>query len=569
MTLLTNHLGFTSSAPKACLLGGPLETEFVVRDTASGEIVFRGDLTRVPSDFGVYTVGRFDALTAPGTYVIEAARERSHPFRIAPDVYDATLRQIVGYFTLQRCGDTDRGWNGPCHLDDGVRGDTLVHQDVTGGWHDACDLRKWVEAILFGMLGLGQLALVKGADAELLDELRWGNSYFLKMQEPAGYIMNYVGGDYFVHADNNRWTDNVIGRRDDRNGHSDDRNGHSDDRNGHSDDRVIDVRPCNTQAQWRFVMAEATMAGLTRDADPEYAQTCEAAARRCLAWLAAPAGPLAQDRTHTAGQLGEAIGALLALHALDGEAALLDQAVVYAGQLLALQVTRPVDSRSPVWGFFWERRDPGQAPMSLEPFKASFQGCWPLLGLTLLLEKAPDHPQAGAWRAAVASFCRDYLAPLAARNAFGMVPFGLYRHPVGGDRQLGKFWYRWFMEANPDWYVGINANLASTGVGLAKAARLLGEPEWAALAQRQLDWILGVNPFDASTVMGAGYNNPQHMFGGEFYPPTPFLPGAVMNGISGNEDDEPQLRPGQWQETEYWTPMVAFTMWLMAELGKG
>ncbi len=93
-----------------------------------------------------------------------------------------------------------------------------LHQDVTGGWHDACDLRKWVEAILFGMLGLGQLALVKGADAELVDELRWGNSYFLKMQEPAGYIMNYVGGDYFVHADNNRWTDNVIGRRDDRNG---------------------------------------------------------------------------------------------------------------------------------------------------------------------------------------------------------------------------------------------------------------------------------------------------------------------------------------------------------------
>ena len=214
MTLLTNHLGFVPSAAKACLLGGPLETGFVVRDTASGEIVFRGDLTRVPSDFGVYTVGRFDALAAPGTYVVEAAGERSHPFRIAPDVYDATLRQIVGYFTLQRCGDTDRGWNGPCHLDDGVRGDTLAHQDVTGGWHDACDLRKWVEATLFGMLGLGQVALAGGADAEVLDELRWGNSYFLKMQEPAGYIMNYVGGDYFVHADNNRWTDNVIdGRR--------------------------------------------------------------------------------------------------------------------------------------------------------------------------------------------------------------------------------------------------------------------------------------------------------------------------------------------------------------------
>ncbi len=28
------------------------------------------------------------------------------------------------------------------------------------------------------------------------------------------------------------------------------------------------------------------------------------------------------------------------------------------------------------------------------------------------------------------------------------------------------------------------------------------------------------------------------------YPPTPFLPGAVMNGISGDAADAPQLRPG-------------------------
>ena len=46
--------------------------------------------------------------------------------------------------------------------------------------------------------------------------------------------------------------------------------------------------------------------------------------------------------------------------------------------------------------------------------------------------------------------------------------------------------------------MGINANLASTGVGLAKAARLLKDPRLAALAQRQLDWILGVNPVGSS-----------------------------------------------------------------------
>ena len=116
-------------------------------------------------------------------------------------------------------------------------------------------------------------------------------------------------------------------------------------------------------------------------------------------------------------------------------------------------------------------------------------------------------------------------------------------------------------------HVGYNA-LAAGGVALLKAARLLSRPDWAALAQRQLDWILGCNPFNASTVMAVGYNNPQHMFGAEFDPATPFLPGAVMNGISGDAEDKPQLNPGSYQECEYWTPMVAFTLWLMSELRK-
>jgi hypothetical protein len=152
------------------------------------------------------------------------------------------------------------------------------------------------------------------------------------------------------------------------------------------------------------------------------------------------------------------------------------------------------------------------------------------------------------------------------RNAFGIVPYGLYRKDPGGNRNLGRFWYRWFMEANPDWYVGINSHLAATGFALAKAARIMNQLKWAALAQRQLDWIFGVNPFNASTVMGLGHHNPQHMFGGEYYPPTPYLPGAVMNGISGDINDLPQLRPGSWQECEYWTPMAAFTMCLLAEI---
>jgi hypothetical protein len=107
-------------------------------------------------------------------------------------------------------------------------------------------------------------------------------------------------------------------------------------------------------------------------------------------------------------------------------------------------------------------------------------------------------------------------------------------------------------------------------VGLFKAARLLKDPGLAVIAQRQLDWILGVNPFNSSTVIGVGRNNPAHYdVSYWFNPGTPVIPGAVMNGIGGTSNDMPDQKPGEWETCEYWTPMVCYTMWLMSELTAG
>ncbi len=87
-----------------------------------------------------------------------------------------------------------------------------------------------------------------------------------------------------------------------------------------------------------------------------------------------------------------------------------------------------------------------------------------------------------------------------------------------------------------------------------------------AVAQKQLDWILGSNPLNSSTMVGAGYNHPLHFAGSSFLPTVPVLPGAVLNGLGGDHEDMPVIGKGDWQISEYWTPMVAYTLWLMAEL---
>jgi hypothetical protein len=136
----------------------------------------------------------------------------------------------------------------------------------------------------------------------------------------------------------------------------------------------------------------------------------------------------------------------------------------------------------------------------------------------------------------------------------------------GGHRRMGSYWYRYFMGPE-DWWVGINANLASAGVGLIRAGKIIQDPELYSLAQRQLDWIIGSNPYNASTVVGVGYNHPQRFVNSiEFEPETQVLPGTVMNGIGGTYADMPDLYDASYHTAEYWTPMVAYTLWLLSEL---
>ena len=173
------------------------------------------------------------------------------------------------------------------------------------------------------------------------------------------------------------------------------------------------------------------------------------------------------------------------------------------------------------------------------------------------------------WKEIVSGYTRDYLLFIARKNSFGIVPFGLFTEKdPGGNKKIGDYWYRYFMQPENDWWVGINANLASSGIGLLKASAVLNDPELKAYAQKQLDWIVGVNPFNSSTVVGVGYNHPDHFPGSTFIPRTPVLPGAVLNGLGGNHDDRPTMGKGDWQISEYWTPIVAYTLWLMAELSE-
>jgi hypothetical protein len=205
--------------------------------------------------------------------------------------------------------------------------------------------------------------------------------------------------------------------------------------------------------------------------------------------------------------------------------------------------------------------------MDDEPSRQGWQGPEHLLGLCALYETVPDHKEAPKWKEAIRMYCEDYIAKLAELNNFNLVPVGLYKsEDPGGNQKIGAYWYRYLtVTADNAFAGGINANIASTATGLLHASKILNEEKLKTFAQRQLDWIVGLNPLNSSTMEEVGHNQPVRFINRTLNIP-PIIAGAVMNGIGGTKEDKPHLVPGSWQNCEYWTPQTSHTMWLMAEL---
>lgn len=106
-------------------------------------------------------------------------------------------------------------------------------------------------------------------------------------------------------------------------------------------------------------------------------------------------------------------------------------------------------------------------------------------------------------------------------------------------------------------------------MGKAKAAfilaRLFNDKALRDIATRQIEYILGYNPFAMSTVYGDGYDYPPlyGAYAGD-------VVGAVPVGIETFENEDEPYFPMQNNCTykEIWTHTTARLMWCVAELFK-
>lgn len=549
---LINHVGYRCKADKRVCFTGTSNsfTVYRMQDCVLAP-VFEGELKlSTGNEIATAKTGDFSSVKEPGIYRLANDEGNSRCFIISDDAYDTVARVLLNYFTWQRCND-DLGWHGNCHGGDSITLKSGETRSLGKGHHQSGDLRKWVWGTSIGILGLIEFALRERPlwdKGQAAAEIRHSCDYYLSLITDEGFLIDstWIPADYQPKPGYKGFGDYMMSwnRR-----------------------NYYEI-PAPETAHWTVLRVLALASCIFSVQDAVYAHRCLEGAKKIWAYMHDGGSklrdydlpeypPLGHDhfKTHFAGfypgsalhHAGRAAAAIDLFRAESGDA-YRDAAREALRELAKLQIA---GHDNPASGCFWEGPDSEQLANTYTYYyytsvPVAFSGA-----LTLFA----DDPEASAWRQCVQRITDQNLA-ITQRNPFGRIP-GLWH---AQERVIGEPFYVSYDYFN----YAYNLSLIAGGVLLAQAAVLMDHAGYAAAAQRQLDWILGANKYDASNVEGVGYNQPHRGIFGEFFPPTPQIPGAVFTHLL----DQSFLPQTYGFDCEYDMPEVGWLMYLIAQINQ-
>ena len=550
------HSGYTASASKQALVQQAGITEFAIIN-AKGNTVYKAKGQPAGNGFVLLD---FSNLKTPGTYRIKAGNITSHPFPIGSNAFLTTAWKTLNFFYAERCGYDQPGIHQPCHQDV-----FCVHPDgrripVNGGWHDAADLTQGVGNT--ARAGIAMLELARSVQHtnkklfdRLLEEARWGLNWTMQTRFGDGYR----DGGLIIGI----WTDNIIGTKDD-----------------------METRATNNPFD-NFIAASfcAVATPFYAVTDTVFARWCRNSAIADYGFATDLIGKTATEKNETE-LYAQAVVTSMHLYRLTRQALYLNKAIEYARVVMdCQQKEKRTDWSIPLHGFFFESR----ARKRILAFNHRSNEELMVQGLAMLLQDSPANADAPWWLLSCQAYA-DYLHAIAnSIPPYGLLPAAVYElnnadfagiyhegEKIGlpsmeeynaqvknGIRLSDQFYLRRFPVAYQ--FRGFHAVL----MGKAKAAFILADilkdTALKNIATRQLEYMVGYNPFACSTIYGEGYDYPPiyGAFAGD-------VVGAVPVGIETFENEDAPYWPMQVNATykEIWTHTTACTIWLLSQLLK-
>jgi len=549
-----SHIGYQPGAPKVAICADSGTDQFELLEGDGERIVATFPARKLENRRGHFRVLDFTDFDTSGRYQLRCGGASGEAFEIGAGVWgtalDATLNAIFGL----RCGCVVAGVHDACHLDVFVeyKGERRV---VGGGWHDAANLTQApvrTHLTSYALLRLYErLAALPEEERRAgvaLEEARWGLDWLLRMRFGPGLHCLYGNYSY--------WTDSKPG----------------------TDDDVVQTNVGRDLFQnVSGILAAATAARVLRAVQPELAARLLSAAREDHAAIigdfAAPpteAPALNINQPSWRDLVSYLTLATVELFRATAQANYRADALRLGRHVFNLQERRFVED-SPVTGYFYED---GARSRIVHEYHNSHEESG-LLALQALCDAFPQDPAWIDWYAALL-INSEYYCRLGstASEPFSVLPAAVWRHadldaalpedrtgsllaahasplfPTPPSAQQTRAQMQVMFDAAtpltdsmrlrvfPLWHNhvqhGGSVVQLARNAGLTAAAQLRGQRDLVELGARQLQWLLGANPFSRSLFYGVGYDYWQN-----FTVAMPNLVGGLSLGFNSYQDDAP------------------------------
>ena len=491
-----SHVGYRPGDQKIAMAGEGAGNTFKVTDS-NGITVYSDKVNTISNINGEFHQMDFSRLDKTGIYRIKTGNIESGTFRIDEDIWLQPVFKAINFFFCERCGYHVPGIHLECHKDwQGFKGEEK--KIINGGWHDAGDLSQgsWRTAMsALSMMNNLEYIQERSDLTELADRIRneiaWGLEYLLKTRFGDGYHMSFSVMRIY--------TDNKVGTIDDV------------------------VSPARN-VPWENFLAAAVQckaAGMLEKSHPELAIKSRTAALED--WQAAIDSRKVWDQADYR-EASWGVTSSLLLAEMTGEEKYREHAVKFGKLLISCQEQSFLDG-IPIAGYFYENTERTKVIHNLH---AAFEEA-PLIALSMLCRELPDHKDWIEWYSATVLHS-EYFMKRGSRIAapYFHLPNSVWkmtdiiavedsamrsdmlRQYNDGTQLDENYTLRTFPIYRDGLFHG-NTNIQmSSSWALAEASRLRNDKEGMQLVGKQLEWILGANPFGQSLMYGVGYGFAPH-----------------------------------------------------------
>ena len=491
---------------------------FRLVDYTTSQVAYEGEINTAKTHLGDFETIDFTNFKKEGQYQIRVGDVTTKPFYINHNIWDNSAWRVLNFMFCERCGYPVPGKHGVCHSDLNCEYNGHIYP-VNGGWHDAADMSQQslqTGEIAYSMLEMANRAKEKNNTdlyLRLTEEALWGLDYIMKTRLGDGYRMQTWG--------TNLWTDGFIGSIDDTGRRQ--------------------VTATNSGFENFLFSAIEAYASMSLDNDKMLKENLRKIAREDFGFAIKRFEELGYNERISKGHghaymasqsqyMATVSWAASMLFKLTQEKYYAEKAAEFIKYTLQCQRKEPLNDINKTRGFFYRDLD----KKSIVHFNHQSRDQVYMQALTALCETQPDHPDYATWENSIRMY-GDYLKNIMQYvQPYGMVPSGIYQKDevkdsanfyivqVGIHQDVSKDFKEQlengikldddhYLRIFPVWF-SFKGNAAvhlATGKSAALCGKFLKDKELMNIAEQQLFWIVGKNPFGQSLIWGEGSNYPQ------------------------------------------------------------